>query len=201
MRLQFHRQDKMIFGSIKPFVMVSACLLLGLSSCDRFGDRTKDVIDAISIQNLSTGEKLLKNEVSDVQLTLPQDWVDVRDDLRPDADLYVAREDRSMYVLVLADQKSELGGFDDNAAQYLSYLDWGLAQEQPAAPTNITALNGLNARQYEVRGQIENQPVVYLHTTVEGESTYYQVVAWTAAKDYEASKGELQTVVGSFRGT
>ncbi|MBE9070602.1 hypothetical protein IQ260_28580, partial [Leptolyngbya cf. ectocarpi LEGE 11479] len=133
MRLQLKRQDKMMFGNIKPLVMVSACLVLGLSSCDRFGDRTKDVIDAISIQNLSTGEKLLTNESSDVQLTLPQDWVDVRDDLRPDADLYVAREDRSMYVLVLADQKSELGGFDDNTAQYLSYLDWGLAQEQPAA--------------------------------------------------------------------
>lgn len=204
MRLQFKRQDKMIFGNIKPLVMVSACLVLGLSSCDRFGDRTKDVIDAISIQNLSTGEKLLRNEVSDVQLTLPQDWVDVRDDLRPDADLYAAREDRSMYVLVLADQKrSDIASFElaDNAAQYLSYLDWGLAQEQPAAPTNVTSLNGLNARQYEVRGQIENQPVVYLHTTIEGESSYYQVVAWSAAKDYEAAKGELQTVIGSFRGT
>ncbi|MBE9070744.1 hypothetical protein IQ260_29320, partial [Leptolyngbya cf. ectocarpi LEGE 11479] len=70
-----------------------------------------------------------------------------------------------------------------------------------AAPTNVTSLNCLNARQYEVRGQIENQPVVYLHTTIEGESSYYQVVAWTTAKDYEAAKGELQTVVGSFRGT
>lgn len=203
MRLQFKRQGKMIFGNIKPLVMVAACLVLGLSSCDRFGERTKDVI--VSIQDLSTGEKLLKNEVSNVELTLPQDWEDVRDDLRPDADLYAAHEDRSRYVLVLADQKrADIANFDlaDNAAQYISYLEWGgVAQAQDATPTATTSLNGLNARQYEVRGQIDGQPVVYLHTTVEGSNTYYQVVAWTAADDYEAAKGELQTIVGSFRGT
>lgn len=192
----------------KGAIILSACLLLGLSGCNRFGERTKDVINAISIQNLSTGEKLLKNEVSNVQLTLPQGWSDVRDNLRPDADLYAAREDRTMYVLVLADQKRTeangvISGFDlsDNASQYLSYLDWGLAQEQPEVVTGLTSLNGLNAKQYEVRGRIDSQPVVYLHTTIEGAEHYYQVVAWTAAEDYANAKAELQTVIGSFRGT
>lgn len=192
----------------KGALIISACLLLGLSGCNRFGDRTKDIINAISIQNLSTGEKLLKNEVSNVQLTLPQGWSDVRDNLRPDADLYAAREDRTMYVLVLADQKRTesngvISGFDlsDNASQYLSYLDWGLSQEQPEVVTGLTSLNGLNAKQYEVRGRIDSQPVVYLHTTIEGAEHYYQVVAWTAAEDYVNAKAELQTVIGSFRGT
>lgn len=192
----------------KGVVAVSTCLLLGLSSCDRFGERTRDVINAISIQNLSTGETLVTNEGSNVQLTLPQGWVDVRDSLRPDADLYAAHEDRSMYVMVLADQKQteergDIAGFDltDNSAQYLSYLDWGLNQEQPEVVTNLTSLNGLDAKQYEVRGRIDNLPVVYLHTTIEGADTYYQVVGWTSAENYATAKGELQRVIGSFRGT
>ncbi|MEO0867011.1 MAG: hypothetical protein AAFY17_00925 [Cyanobacteria bacterium J06642_11] len=187
---------------------VSTCLLVGLSSCDRFGERTRDVINAISIENLSTGETLVTNEGSNVQLTLPQGWVDVRDSLRPDADLYAAREDRSMYVMVLADQKrtetqGDIAGFDltDNSAQYRSYLDWGLTEDQPEVVTGVDSLNGLNAKQYEVRGRIDNLPVVYLHTTLEGADTYYQVVAWTSAENYAAAKNELQTVIGSFRGT
>lgn len=204
MGFEFERQGNRGMKKIRSFALVAICLALGLTSCDRFGERTKDVIDAISIQNLSTGEKLLRNEISDVQLTLPQGWVNVRDSLRPDADLYVAREDRTMYVLVLVDSKrSEIGdlGLADNSSSYLSYLDWGLEQEQPKVPTSLTSLNGLNARQYEVRGRVDNLPIVYLHTTIEGEENYYQVVAWTTAENYAAAKGELQTVIGSFRGT
>ena len=182
---------------------VAACFLLGATSCNRVGERTKDVIDAISIQNLSNGQQLLRNEESDVQLTLPEGWVDVQS-LRPDADLYVAREDRTMYVLVLADPKrSEIATFslDNNAIQYLSFLDRGLSEEQPEVETDMTSLNGLNAVQYEVRGNIDNVPVVYLHTTVEGETSYYQVVAWSTAADYANARGELQDVIESFRGT
>ena len=203
MHFQWEGQRKMVVRKMKPIVMISVCLLLGLTGCARFGERTKDVINAISIQNLSNGQKLLKNDASDVQLTLPKGWVDVHN-LRPDADLYVAREDRKMYVLVLADPKrSEISSFnlEDNSDQYLSFLNRGMTQEEPGVPTPMKALNGLNALQYEMRGRVDNLPVVYLHTTIEGADNYYQVVAWTTAEDYAAAKGELETVIGSFRGT
>ncbi|NEQ49222.1 MAG: hypothetical protein F6K11_03690 [Leptolyngbya sp. SIO3F4] len=180
---------------------VSACLLLG--ACDRFGERTKDVIDAISIQNLNNGQMRLTNNNSDVELTLPEGWVDVQN-LRPDADLYAAHEDKTMYVMVLSDPKrSEVGTFSlaNNSDQYLSFLDRGLTQEQPEVPTTMTSLNGLDAVQYELRGRVDNLPIVYLHTTVEGTENYYQVVGWTTVEKYPAVKGELQTVIQSFRGT
>lgn len=204
MRFQLERQKKMRLAKVRPLAVVSACLLMGLVGCARFGDRTKDVINAITVENLSNGETLLTNEESDVQLTLPQGWVDVRANLRPGADLYVAREDQSMYVLVLADQKTsqiEDYGLADNASQYVSYLDWELTDEQPEQVTPLNSVNGLNARQYEVRGKVDNLPVVYLHTTLEGEENYYQVVAWTTAANYETAKEELQTVINSFRAT
>ncbi|MBX2865800.1 MAG: hypothetical protein KTR27_19790 [Leptolyngbyaceae cyanobacterium MAG.088] len=185
------------------FVAFSACVLLGATSCNRLGQRTKDVINSISIKNLSNGRTLLTNEESDVQLTLPAGWVDVQT-LRPDADLYVAHEDRTKYVLVLADPKrSEVGTFSlsDNAVSYLSFLDRGLTQERPEKATDMTSLNGLKAVQYEVRGRVDNLPVVYLHTTVEGQTNYYQVVAWTTAEEYAAVKTELQDVIESFRGS
>ncbi|MEM1253707.1 MAG: hypothetical protein AAGI69_14840 [Cyanobacteria bacterium P01_H01_bin.21] len=203
MGFKFAHQGKTSMLKRASLLVLSAGLLLGAASCDRVGDRTKDVIDAITIQNLSNGRTLLRNEESDVQLTLPEGWVDVQS-LRSDADLYVAREDRTMYVLVLAEPKSsEVGTFSlaNNATQYLSFLDRGLAQEQAEVATNMNSLNGLDAVQYEVRGNVENQPIVYLHTTVEGETSYYQVVGWTSAAEYPAARDELQTVIQSFRGT
>ena len=203
MKFKFEHQGKTGMLKRASLVLLSAGLLLGAASCDRVGDRTKDVINAITIQNLSNGRTLLKNEESNVQLTLPEGWVDVQN-LRSDADLYVAREDRTMYVLVLAEPKSsEVGTFSlaNNATQYLSFLDRGLTQEQAEVATNMTSLNGLDAVQYEIRGNVENQPIVYLHTTVEGETNYYQVVGWTTAAEYPAARDELQTVIQSFRGT
>jgi hypothetical protein len=203
MGFKFEHQGRMGLLKKATLITFSACLLLGATSCNRVGQRTKDVINAITIQNLSNGRKLLTNEESDVQLTLPEGWVDVQS-LRPDADLYVAHEDRTMYVLVLADSKrSEVGTFSlaNNAIQYLSFLDRGLTQEQAETATNMTSLNGLKAVQYEVRGRVDNLPIVYLHTTVEGETNYYQVVAWTTAEEYATAKAELQDVIESFRGS
>lgn len=203
MGCMFERQAKLNVLKTPPILALSALLLLGTTGCYRLGDRTKDVINSISVQNLSNGGKRLANEESNVELTLPQGWVDVQN-LRPDADLYAAREDRTMYVMVLADPRvSEVGSFvlSDNATQYLSFLDRGLTQEQAEVPTSMTSLNGMKALQYEVKGQVDNVPVVYLHTTVEGSTNYYQVVAWTTADNYSAAKGELQTVIQSFRGT
>lgn len=190
-------------GKTRSLLAFSVCLLLGAAGCERFGPRTRDVLDAISIQNLGNGQTRLTNENTDVELTLPDGWLDVQD-LRPDADLYVADADRTMYVMVLSDPKrSEVGAFSlaDNSNQYLSFLNRGLTQEQPEVATTMTALNGLDALQYEVRGRVDNLPIVYLHTTVEGTTDYYQVVAWTTAEQYGTAKGELQTVIQSFRGT
>ena len=202
MRYTFRHQGDMGFLRIRPFVALSLCLILGAASCSRFGERTKDVIDAISIQNLSNGRKLLENEDQGVQLTVSEGWNNVQE-LRPDADLYVAHEEREMYVLVLADaRRSEVGNFDlaDNSATYRRTLAGELSQVQPQAVTGVTSVNGLDAVQYEVRGRVDNVPIVYLHTTVEGEVNYYQVVAWTTAEDYSAARPDLQAVIESFRG-
>ena len=189
MRYTFRHQGDMGFLRIRPFVALSLCLILGAASCSRFGERTKDVIDAISIQNLSNGRKLLENEDQGVQLTVSEGWNNVQE-LRPDADLYVAHEEREMYVLVLADaRRSEVGNFDlaDNSATYRRILAGELSQVQPQAVTAVTSVNGLDAVQYEVRGRVDNVPIVYLRTTVEGEVNYYQVVAWKTAEAYSAA--------------
>ena len=66
--------------------------------------------------------------------------------------------------------------------------------------TNVTEVNGKDAVQYEIRGQVDGTAVVYLHTTVRGDENYYQVVGWTRADAFNRYRDELQQVITSFRG-
>lgn len=186
----------------RQMVALSLLALVGLTGCDRTGDRIRDVTGAISSQNLSSDRKLIENEESGVRLTVPAGWENVKE-LRPDADLYVGNEEEQTYVLVLAESKGSIDVFSlaDNSTQYRRILARRLGgTPQPQLPTPMESIGELSALQYEIRGQVNNQPVVYLHTTIEGESNYYQVIGWTTAANYPEAKEELQMVIDSFRG-
>ena len=103
--------------------------------------------------------------------------------------------------MVLAEDSTGLETFTltDNSSAYRRLLAESLDQSEGQSPTGVTSVNGKNAVQYEIRGVVDNQPMVYLHTTIVGESSYYQVIGWTKAENYDTRRTELQTVIESFR--
>ncbi|NEP16546.1 MAG: hypothetical protein F6J97_06515 [Leptolyngbya sp. SIO4C1] len=179
-------------------------LILGLTigSCFLRPGGNSETVSPVSIEDLSDGQKLITNESEGIRLTIPEGW-ELVEELRPDADIYAANEPENMYVMVLADDEDSLiGEFDlaDNARQYRSIIVRQLDQYEGQTPTSVTSVNGQPAEQYEIRGQIDNTPIVYLHTTIRGEANYYQVVGWTRADRYETAQRQLQDVVETFRG-
>ncbi|MFN7140871.1 MAG: hypothetical protein ACK4UN_16165, partial [Limisphaerales bacterium] len=54
---------------------------------------------------------------------------------------------------------------------------------------------------YEVSGAMENVNIVYLHTTVEDEDYFHQILAWTLKSRFSKHKDELRDVVSSFKST
>ncbi|MEO1399708.1 MAG: hypothetical protein AAFV72_00455 [Cyanobacteria bacterium J06635_1] len=191
-------------GRLARFAGVAIALSLTLSSC-RLGnrDQTESSPDVpISIENLSNNQKLVENTAKQIRLTIPSSWETV-ETLRPDADIYTANEPDNMYVLVLADNRSntvEQFDLSDNASQYRRVLARQLDGYDSQTATSITSVNGQPAEQYEIRGEIDGTAVVYIHTTIRSDDNYYQVVGWTRADQYEARRQELQQVITSFRG-
>ena len=179
-------------------------LSLALSSCN-FRRNPQDIIDAvdnISVETLTDNQKLIENSAKGLRITVPSSWTKV-ETLRPDADLYAADETEGLYVLVLADNKDSLVGqfsLEDNSSQYRRILARQLDSYDSQVATDLTSVNGQEAIQYEIRGEIEDTPIVYLHTTIRGDSNYYQVIGWTRADQYDTQQTTLQGVIASFKG-
>ncbi|MEO1591013.1 MAG: hypothetical protein AAFU71_06945 [Cyanobacteria bacterium J06632_22] len=176
--------------------------LLGLGGCFlRPDSSTESTPESITTAPLSGDSQLVENTTENLRITIPNTWETV-DLLRPDADIYVADQDAALYVLVLADDKDTLVGdfsLEDNSSQYRRVLARQLNEPVQTA-TSVTKVNGKDAVQYEIRGQVDGTAVVYLHTTVRGDENYYQVVGWTRADEFNNRRDELQEVITSFRG-
>jgi hypothetical protein len=195
----------MRFSSTGSVALAPLCIgiaLIGLTSgC--LGENSPPVENGnVTVETLSNDQLLLDNMARGVRLTVPGSWAPATS-LRPDAELYAANVDEDLYVMVLADpQDSAVSEFSltDNASLYRRILARQLDRYTDQRPTTVTSINGLPAIQYEIRGEVEGTPVVYLHTTVQGQQNYYQVIGWTRADQYASRKATLQQVIGSFRG-
>jgi hypothetical protein len=93
------------------------------------------------------------------------------------------------------------GNLEEQANIYLQILKGGFAQIiANQARTGVERVNSFPAVQYEVRGNVSQQPVAYLHTTVEMGEEYYQVVVWTPDDLRMANADAMRSVVQEFRG-
>lgn len=141
------------------------------------------------------------NPEQDIQVTLPQCWTDGLI-TRNDADFLAADLERGLYFMVLAEENQPLTHFslEENSTLYRELLINGLDQHTAQqTPTNITSIARDPIAQYTVQGSIDGTDITYLHTTLNSDKKYYQILAWTYSNQYAAYESELQQIVQSFR--
>lgn len=172
----------------------------GLSGC--WGDRDNSSFDS-GDESINDGPAVLRNTATDVSIVVPEGWVKMGEDMRRSHDIYAAKPDSQLYASVLSEDETGLSrfGLEDNSEQYRELIRDELDSFEGETRTSVTRIDGRPALQYEIRGTVDGQSVVYLHTTVEGTDDYYQVVGWTSADNYRENKSVLEEVVESFEGT
>lgn len=188
------------FLPFKGFILLGL-LSAGLGGCFSGGDDTADVADSIA-QPLNTPSRL-ENQQTNVKITVPTDWISAGSDLRGSADIYASYPLNALYASVLSESDVTLEQFsiEDNADKYRWLIEEELDTYEGSTKTDVNRIDGFPAIQYEIRGRVNDTAVVYLHTTVKGSDSYYQVVGWTTADRYAENKETLQTVILSFDGT
>ena len=133
------------------------------------------------------------------QITVPDDW-DAMTDLNDVAILQAANLAKEQYIIVIDDSKEDFA--DPDLAQYSDITSQliidGLGNSEVGTPTPST-INGNAALQKEIRGSIDNINVVYLHTSVETPTHFYQVLTWTLKSQFDKNRSVLQEVTNSFR--
>jgi len=171
-------------------------LLICVTGCfsDRqSGDSSKKAVPRLNVH------KVLRSQNGSIQIKLPKGWKEDKE-LHDEAELQASNRAGEKYVIDLTDNKED---FEKMSLAEHSEITRGsilevLTSPQVTGPVELT-INGSPAIQYEIRGGTENINVVYLHTTVETPSMFYQVLAWTLKSRFEKNKSELQEVTNSFQ--
>ncbi|MBD0269263.1 MAG: hypothetical protein ICV77_13355 [Cyanobacteria bacterium Co-bin8] len=182
-----------------------ALLLLSLTGCFNLaGDIDQPASENNDAQprvrNTLRGRSL-ENSQEQIRVRLPRGWeIAPANALHDNADLYAYNEDQEMYFLVIGEEVNAVSynSLQDNSQEYRRLL---ASQFDDTAQEEVTQLNsvaGNPASQYLVRGRVQGTPVAYLHTTVQADNRYYQVVAWTSEERYNENRDELQSIISSF---
>lgn len=187
-------------------VLVAGLVALGLAGCDTLGlSRSPEGTGEMSNQYVDSGFRgdMLVSRMKPVQLRLQPGWSAApTGTLHNNADLEAYNLDENMFLVVLGENREAVapGNIEDQANVYLQILKGGFSQVLAnQARTGVERISSFPAVQYEVRGNISEQAVAYLHTTVEMGEEYYQVVVWTP-DDLRTSNAEaMRAVVEEFR--
>ena len=132
------------------------------------------------------------------QVTVPDGWTEL--ELNENAEIQVGNEKDEAYLIVLNEIKEDLYGWniEKHSRVTLGNLVSTLAFPTVTGPKSIK-VGGSPAVQYEVRGAMEGQNIVYIHTTVDGPKYFSQILAWTLPSRADTVKPQLLEAVASFR--
>jgi hypothetical protein len=147
----------------------------------------------------SNGREIVSVD-GNVRLLVPKDWSELKD-LNEAAQLQAGNRSKEQYVMVLSENKAD---FDNMTLQQHHQLTRDAMMQKMKNPTAgeaaETTINGRPALQEEISGTQDGTNIVFLHTTIEEEQSFHQILAWTSKSRWEQQKDKLQEVTKSFRG-
>jgi hypothetical protein len=65
-------------------------------------------------------------------------------------------------------------------------------------PTSVK-IDGKNGLQYEIHAMWNGKPVGCIHTALQGEDEFFEILAWTGNRAFDSDKQKLLLIVNSFR--
>lgn len=189
-----------------PGLALVAVMALGITGCGTLGlSRSQPDSDAMTNQRVDQSFRgdTLVSRLKPVQLSLPSGWEAApTGSLHGNADLEAYNPDENMFLVVLGEDRSAVaqGNLQDQASNYLQILEDGLNPiVANQSLTSVDRVGSFPAVQYEVRGDVSQRTVAYLHTTVEMGDNFYQVVVWTPDNLRVANNEAMRVIVQEFR--
>jgi hypothetical protein len=177
---------------------------LGLSGCQTLGlsqllGTTDEAMTTQSLVRRPFRANDLSSNMLPVRLRLGSGWQPAPSgSLHNRADLEAYNPDAVMYLVVLGEPHSAVDDrpLEDQATAYIRLLQQGLDRTTNGeTQTGVQEVNGFPAVQYQVQGEVLGRSVAYLHTTVDMDDHYYQVVVWTPEDRFSANADAMEAMV------
>jgi Domain of unknown function (DUF4190) len=152
------------------------------------------------VEHISGSGKEIVSSNGNARLTVPKDWSELSD-LNAAAELQAGNRSKEQYVMILTENKAD---FEDMTLQRHHQLtrEAMLQKMKNASGTEAVELtiDGQPAMQDELTGTQDGMNIVFLHTTVEGDKGFHQILAWTSKSRWDGQKEHLREITRSFRG-
>lgn len=152
------------------------------------------------VEHVAANGREIVSADGNARLVVPKDWSELRD-LNDAAELQGGNRSKEQYVMVLSENKVDFDNMTLQRHHQLTRDALMRKMKNPTAgePVEIT-INGRPALQEEIGGTQERTNIVFLHTTVEEEHSFHQILAWTSKARWDEQKDKLHEVTRSFRG-
>ena len=134
------------------------------------------------------------------KILLPTGWQQMPE-LTEVASIEYGNPYREQYAIVISEAKDDFG---DEIDLY-TYNDVIIEQNFREAVANLNVkllgevnVNGMRGVKYELRGEVDNVKIVYLHIALEGRNHYHQVLFWTLPSKWRGNRKTFETALAKF---
>ncbi len=153
---------------------------------------------SLSFSQVDSNKVTFFSSDSTFQIIMPKSWSKLK--INENADIQVGNMKEDAYLIVISDNKDDLYGW--NLPKH-SFLTLGNILRNLVNPTIegpfTKEINEKKAIQFKLKGIIEGINIVYIHTTVETEKYFNQIIAWSIKSKYSENEKHLMNVINSFK--
>jgi hypothetical protein len=189
--------------------ILSILIILSFVSCKEI---IRDAFkDSGTTENISDKDLNTVNVDTKFSMTIPK-YMKVMNTLNDEATLQYANIYKELYTVVMVEDKAEFVEFykdyseyDNNKSLIENYGKARLKSFKESMKVlktkhyGLTKINGNNANQFTLKGNIDNIDVAYLFTSVETEKDIYFIMSWTLLDRYKRYENILEVINGSFK--
>jgi hypothetical protein len=170
-----------------PFGVLGGAMLIDMLRSER-----------VRLHDLALQKKEIASDDGKLKVTTSGFWVKMSD-LNKQASLQAGYKSKEMYVIIISDSKSTVDNM--NLEQHHQLTHDHMMQKMTNASTTqpvSATIDGHPALQDEVSGRTQSANLVFLHTTVDEDDSFQQILAWTLKSRWPEKNPELREVTNSF---
>lgn len=151
----------------------------------------------LSITLIAQEGKYVTSSDGFVKVKIPGDWKEMQ--LNDAANLQYGNEEKGIYFMIIDDAKQDIDGWNLKKHSFitLAKLLEGVTSPVIEGPKTIIA-GKQEGIQYSIKGSVQGQMIIYLHTTFETDHTFSQVLTWTIPSQFDKNKETMSMVISSF---
>jgi hypothetical protein len=146
----------------------------------------------------SNDKIIFKDIKNKYQVVIPSDWKVL--ELNDQANIEVGNAKDEIYFILISESKDDLSrwNIEKHSRITLASILASLSLPTIEGP-NYLNIDGDKAVQYILSGEIQGLNIVYIHTTVESEKYFNQLLAWTLKSRFSDKEQILKDVINSFQ--